>query len=142
MAVDKVMRKFRHQSGDFFFSKTSTWRSSTLEELMRPVNNDRNRIHAKMASEEMGEGYFLQCNNLLFKCETQYLGLINLDLYQIIEPFWHGKMHCQYVLVALIRAGANLILKILWKLIVDKKKEHLNAQYNALQQNTELKGNN
>ena len=41
--------------------------------------------------------------------------------------------------MALIRAGANLILKILWKLIVYKKKEHLSAQYNALCQNTELK---
>ena len=67
------------------------------------------------------------------------LKLIYLDLYHILEPFWHGKMHGQYVFMALIIAGANLILKILWNLIVDKKKEHLSAQYNALRQNTELK---
>ena len=35
--------------------------------------------------------------------------------------------------------STNLILKILWKLIVDKKKEQLSAQYNALKQKTEWK---
>ena len=137
LAAAKVLKKFKHQSGDFIFSKTSTWRSSALEQLMLPVNAERNVIHSKMESEQLVEGYFLQYNNLWFNFEMQYLKLINLELYQIIEPFRHGKMHCQYVLVALIRAGANLILKILWKLIVDKKKEHLDAQYNALPENTE-----
>ena len=41
MAADKVLKKFKHQWGDFI---------PTLEELMRPVNR-----------------YFLQYNNLLFK---------------------------------------------------------------------------
>ena len=76
---------------------------------------------------------------MLVNCELHYLKLINLELYQIIEPFWQGRMHFQFVTVVLIRAGANLIFKILWKLFVDKKKEHLDAQYNTLKQNTELK---
>ena len=106
---------------------------------MRTVNTERNHIHAKVASEQLIEGSFLQYNNLLFNGEKQYLKLITLDLYQIIEPFWQGKMYCQFVKVALIRAGANVIFKILWKLIVDKKKEYLDSQYNTLRKNTKAK---
>ena len=46
-------------------------------------------------------------------------------------------MYCQFTTVDLIRAGTNLIFKVLWKLIVDKKKEYLDAQFNTLNQNTE-----
>ena len=28
MAADKVLKKFKHQSGDFIFLRSSTWRSS------------------------------------------------------------------------------------------------------------------
>ena len=97
--------------------------SSALKELMRPVNNERNHIHADTASEQLLERYLLQYNYLLFNCELQ------------------DRMYYQFVIVVLIRAGANLILKILWKLIVDKKKEHLDSQYNTLKQNTEVKDN-
>ena len=58
--------------------------------------------------------------------------MVNLDLYQAIEPFWRGKMYWQFVIVVLVRASMNMIFKILWKLIVDKKKEHLNSQLNTL----------
>ena len=67
MTANKVLKKFKYQSGDFIFSKSSTWRSSPLEELMRPVNNERTRIHAEMASEQLLEGYLLQYNNLCIK---------------------------------------------------------------------------
>ena len=46
-------------------------------------------------------------------------------------------MYYQFTTVDLIRAGTNLIFKVLWKLIVDKKKEYLDAQFNTLNQNTE-----
>ena len=84
---------------------------------------------------------FLQYNNLLLNCETRYLKLINLELYQVIEPFWQGKMQCQFVKVVLIRAGVNLIFKILWKLIVDKKKEYLDLHYiiTLFEKNTKTK---
>ena len=55
---------------------------------MRPVNEEHNRLHAEMTSVHLLEGYFLQYNNLLFNYEWQYLKLVNLDLYLIIEPFW------------------------------------------------------
>ena len=65
MLANKVLKKFKRQYGDFIFSKSSTWRSSALEELMRPVNEERN---------------LRQYNNLLVNCEIQYLKLINLYL--------------------------------------------------------------
>ena len=74
-----------------------------------------------------------------FYLSHKYLKLINLELYQVIEPFWQGTMCCQFVTVDLIRAGTNLRFKILWKLIVDKKKEFLDSQFNTLQKNTEDK---
>ena len=106
---------------------------------MHPVNDERKHIHAEMAYVQLFEGYFLQYNNLFFNYELQYLKLINLELYRIIEPFWQGKMYCKFVIVVLIRAGANLLFKILWKLIVDIRKEYLHSQHNTLRQNTELK---
>ena len=83
------------------------------EKLMHPVNEEGNRLHAEMASAQLLEGYFLQYNKLLFHCEWQYLKLVNLDLYQAIEPFWRGKMCCHFVTMVLVSAGRNLIFKIL-----------------------------
>ena len=59
MAANKPLKKFKHLSGDFMFSRSSTWRSLALEELVRPVNDARKCIHATMASEQLLEGYFL-----------------------------------------------------------------------------------
>ena len=70
-----------------------------MENLMCPVNEEHNRLHAKMASAQLLKGYFLQYNNLLLNCEWQYLKVVNLELYQIIESFWQGKMSCQYLSV-------------------------------------------
>ena len=84
--------------------------------------------------------YFLQYNHCFFNCELQYLKLINLELYQLVEPFWHDKMYCQFVIVVLIRVEMNLIWKIFWRIIIDKKQEYLDSQYNyTLQQNTKNK---
>ena len=114
MSANKVLMKFKHQSGDFVFSRSSTCRSSALEELMHPVNNERNCIHAEMVSEQLLEGY----RSAVF--ETDQSRIVS-DYRTILER----QMYCQYVIVVLIRAGVNLIFKILWKLIVDKKKEYL-----------------
>ena len=56
IAANKVLKKFKHLSGDFIFSRSSTWRSSALEGLMRPVKDERNRIHAELESEQLLEG--------------------------------------------------------------------------------------
>ena len=34
-------------SGDFIFSRSSTWRSIALKKLMGPVNEERNHLHAE-----------------------------------------------------------------------------------------------
>ena len=66
MMANKVLKKFKHQAGDFIFSRSSSWRSTRLENLMRPVYYERNRLHAEMASAQLLAGYFLQYNNRLF----------------------------------------------------------------------------
>ena len=43
------------------------------------------------------------------------------------------------MIVILVRAGMNIILKYLWKLIINRNKEYLANQLNALKQKTEHK---
>ena len=69
----------------------------------------------------------------------QYKKLINLEVYQVLEPFWQEIMYCQFVIVVLVRAGMNHSFKIMWKIIVDRKIEYLDSQLNTLQQNTDNK---
>ena len=40
MIANKVLEKFKHQSADVIFSTSSTWRSSRLEKLLRPANEE------------------------------------------------------------------------------------------------------
>ena len=42
---------------------------------------------------------FLQFNNLLFNCETQYLKMINLELCTEIERFRKDRVYCQSFLL-------------------------------------------
>ena len=77
--------------------------------IYQPLNEERHR----KGSLRLYKMYFIQYANLLFNFETQYLKLVNLELYQIIEKFWRDKFCCQFVIVVLVRAGMNLILRYL-----------------------------
>ena len=58
LAADKNLKKYKHESGDFVFSRSSTWRSRALKELVHPTNTERNRIHEELASEQLFECLF------------------------------------------------------------------------------------
>ena len=60
---------------------------------------------------------------LLLNGEKHRLKLVNLDVYKIIENFWTDIVYCQFLIVMFVQAGVNLTLKIMWKLIINKKKE-------------------
>ena len=72
-------------------------------------------------------------------CETQHLKMIRLELYEIIERFWRDRVYCQYVIVVLVQAWMDLVLKCLWKLTVFRKREYSVNRVNTLRQNTEHK---
>ena len=121
LAVDKQLKQYTLESGNFVLFRSRTWRCSRLENLARLINLQRNRIQAELASEQLFEFYFMQHSNLLLSCETQYLKLINLELYQVLEPMWRDQMYCQFVIVVVVlKAGMNLIFKILCTIIIDK----------------------
>ena len=110
------------------------WRSSSFEKLIKPLNNERNRKAMEKESLQLYKMYFVQYSKLLFNCKVQYLKLINLELYKIIEKFWKDKAYCQFV-----RAGMNLTH--LWKLIINRTKQYLANQINSLKQNKDRKEN-
>ena len=68
----KTLKKYKHLSEDFVYSRSSTWRSSALEKLMAPKKEERNCLHCEMASEQLLECYFLQYNNLMFNCKANF----------------------------------------------------------------------
>ena len=69
--------------------------------------------------------YFMHYNALLYNWEIQYLKLINVELYKLFETFMRDGMYSQFVIVVLVRAGTNLLLKSIWKLTTNKTKEDL-----------------
>ena len=107
--------------------------------MIKEYNAERDKKIAQQGSLMLYESYFLQYNTLLLNCEKQGLNFVNLDVYKIIENFWTDKDYYQFVIVMLVRAGVNRTLKIMWKLIINKKKEFLAWQVNALLQNTRSK---
>ena len=127
LLATKVLKKYKHLNGAYIFEKSSHWRSSALENMMKEHNNERNRKVAQEGSLFLFESYFLQYDSLLFYCKRQYLKLVNLELYAIVEKFWRDKVHRKFVIVMLVRACKNLIHNIAWKLIMNKNKEYLNA---------------
>ena len=115
----------KHFYGSYIFEKSSHWRSDALENMIKKYNEERDRKIAQEGSLLLYKSYFLQYNALLLNCEKQYLKFVNLDVYKIIEKIWADKGYCQFVIVMLVRAGVNLKLEIMWKLIINKKIEYL-----------------
>ena len=59
-----------------------------VDNTIKEYNAERDRIMAQEGSLLLYESYFLQYNSLLLNCKKQYLKLVNLDVYKIIEKFW------------------------------------------------------
>ena len=76
----RVLKKYRHQDGSYIFDRSCSWRCSTFEKLLKPLNEERNRKALKTGSLQLFEIYFLQYYSLLFNCEIQYLKFINLEI--------------------------------------------------------------
>ena len=63
-----------------------------LVKLIKPVNKEEQRDALISGNLQLYEAYFIQYAILFFNCETQYMRLINLKLYQIIEKFWQENL--------------------------------------------------
>ena len=57
----------------------------------------------------------------------------NLELYEIIEKLWRNYVIANMMLVI---ADMSLIVKIMWKLIINKKKDILKHAAKRLDENT------
>ena len=63
----------------------------------------------------------------------------NLELYEIIQKFWETKFIVNFLLWCWSEQLWIFLLKITWKLVINKKKASLDTQVIALAQNTQTK---
>ena len=78
----------------------------------------------------MYENYFCQYKAILLQCEREYSLMINVRLYQeIVLPYFTVK-HGQFAAVALVRSGANKMLRKIWEAYIIKRDRVILKEHN------------
>ena len=84
----------------------------------------------RLASLNMYENYLCQYKAILLQCEREYELMINIRLYQeIVIPFFTVK-HGQIAAVALVRSGANKMLRKAWEAFIMRRDGIILKEYN------------
>ena len=80
------------------------------------TKEERNR-----AALAMYDNYICQDKALLLQCERDFSLMINARLYQeIVLPYFQIK-HGQFAAVALVRSGANKLLRKVWEAFIIRR---------------------
>jgi len=80
------------------------------------TKEERNR-----AALAMYDNYICQYKALLLQCERDFDLMINVRLYQeIVLPYFQIK-HGQFAAVALVRSGANKMLRKVWEAYIIRR---------------------
>lgn len=123
--------------------KTMNYKSSYMKQLFRKRNLMITKEERRLASLNMYENYLCQYKAILLQCERDYELMINVRLYQeIVVPFFTVK-HGQFAAVALVRSGANKLLRKVWEAFILRRdrimlKEHNKSLSNQKKYETQL----
>ena len=92
-------------------NKTLSHKSPCMSQLFKARNATITTEEKHQAALIMYENYICQYKALLLQCKRDFDVMININLYQeIVLPFLAIK-HGQFAVVALIRSGANKMLR-------------------------------
>ena len=121
MLVSGTLAKYTYRAGEAIMSKTLTYKSSYMSQLFKARNASITKEEKRLAALTMYENFICQYKAILLQCERDFDIMINVTLYQeIVLPFFTIK-HGQFAAVALVRSGANKLLRKTWEAFIIRR---------------------
>ena len=101
-----------------------------MHQLFKKRNLAITEEERRQSSLHMYENYLCQYKAILLQCEREYSLMINVRLYQeIVLPYFTVK-HGQFAAVALVRSGANKMLRKVWEAYIIKRDRIILKEHN------------
>ena len=130
ISVSGSLARYNYKAGEAIMNKTMNYKSSYMKQLFRKRNLMITKEERRLASLNMYENYLCQYKAILLQCEREYELMINVRLYQeIVVPFFTVK-HGQFAAVALVRSGANKLLRKVWEAFILRRDRILLKEHN------------
>ena len=130
ISVSGTLAKYNYKAGEAIMNKTMNYKSSYMQQLFRKRNLMITTEERRLASLNMYEHYLCQYKAILLQCEREYELMINVRLYQeIVIPFFTVK-HGQFAAVALVRSGANKVLRKTWEAFILRRDRIILKEHN------------
>ena len=143
ITVSGFLQRYTHEMGKAVMSKAMNFRSTYISKLFKAKNKELNMDEKSRASIAIYNYEIALYKALLLQCERDYDLMINVKLYQeLVIPHFTLK-HGQYAAVAVIRSGANKLLKKVWEAFINKRdklilREHAQVVQNQRKFDTQL----
>ena len=119
--VSGCLAKYNYKAGETIMNKTMMYKSSYMYQLFKARNMAITKEERNRAALLMYDNYICQYKALLLQCERDFDLMINVRLYQeIVLPYFQIK-HGQFAAVALVRSGANKMLRKVWEAFIIRR---------------------
>ena len=130
ISVSGSLARYNYKASEAIVNKTMNYKSSYMKQLFRKRNFIITKEERRLASLNMYENYLCQYKAILLQCEKEYELMINIRLYQeIVVPFFTVK-HGQFAAVALVRSGANKLLRKVWEAFILRRDRIMLKEHN------------
>ena len=121
ISVSGTLAKYNYKAGEAIMNKTLNYKSSYIHQLFKKRNMAITEEERRLSSMYMYENYICQYKAILLQCEREFDLMINVRLYQeIVLPYFTVR-HGQFAAVALVRSGANKMLRKVWVSFIAKR---------------------
>ena len=130
ISVSGTLAKYNYKAGEAIMNRTLIYKSSYMHQLFKKRNLAITEEERRQSSLHMYENYLCQYKAILLQCEREYSLMINVRLYQeIVLPYFTVK-HGQFAAVALVRSGANKMLRKVWEAYIIKRDRIILKEHN------------
>ena len=130
ISVSGTLAKYNYKAGDAIMNKTLNYKSTYMHQLFKKRNQAITEEERRLSSMYMYENYLCQYKALLLQCERDFDLMINVRLYQeIVLPYFTIR-HGQFAAVALVRSGANKMLRKVWVAYITKRDKIVLKEHN------------
>ena len=130
ISVSGTLAKYNYKAGEAIMNKTLSYKSTYIHQMFKKRNLTITEEERRLLSLYMYENYLCQYKAILLQCEREFDLMINDTLYQEIVLKYFTIRHGQFAAVALVRSGANKLLRKVWVSFIAKRDRIILKEHN------------
>ena len=129
ITVTGILSRYNHDAGKAMMNKTVNFKSTYISQLFKSRNKALTMEEKSRAAIAMYNNEIVLYKALLMQCEKDFDLMINVRLYQeIVIPNFNLR-HGQFAVVAVVRSGANKLLKKVWEAFITRRDKLISREH-------------